>query len=73
MLSPLTNYNVFVLDQRFRKNSSVSFVNTNVTRNGSFKDANVSALIFDLNTIKIILPSIITFLIGIAIIFKILN
>jgi len=31
VLSPLTNYNVFVLDQRFRKNSSVSFVNTNVT------------------------------------------
>jgi hypothetical protein len=52
ILSPLTNYNVFVFDQRFRKNSSVSFVNTNVTRNGSFKDANVSALIFDLNTIK---------------------
>lgn len=50
MLSPLTNYNVFVLDQRFRKNSSVSFVNTNVTRNGSFKDANVSAIVWDLNT-----------------------
>ncbi len=49
-LSPITNYNVFVLDQRFRKNSSVSFVNTNVTRNGSFRDANVSAMIFDLNT-----------------------
>jgi hypothetical protein len=52
ILSPLTNYNVLVLDQRFRKNSSVSFVNTNVTRNGSYRDANVSGLVFDLNTIK---------------------
>lgn len=47
---PLTNYNVFVLDQRFRKNSSVSLVNTNVTRNGHFPDANVTGLLFDLNT-----------------------
>ena len=52
VLSPLTNYNVLVLDQRFRKNSSISFVNTNVTRNGSYRDANVSGLVFDLNTIK---------------------
>lgn len=52
VLSPLTNYNVLVLDQRFRKNSSISFVNTNVTRNGSFRDANVSGVVFDLNTIK---------------------
>jgi hypothetical protein len=49
-LSPLTNFNVFVLDQRFNKNSSVSIVNTNVTRNGEYKDANVSALVWDLNT-----------------------
>ena len=47
---PLANYNVFVLDQRFRKNSSVSFVNTNVMRNGDFRDANVSAIVYDLNT-----------------------
>jgi hypothetical protein len=49
-LEPLTNYNVLVLDQRFRQNSSVSFINTNTTRNGSFRDANVSALLFDLST-----------------------
>lgn len=49
-LSPLTNYNVLVLDQRFNKNSSLSLVNTNVTRNGDFRDANVSALVWDLNT-----------------------
>lgn len=52
VLSPLTNYNVLVLDQRFRKNSSVSFVNTNVTRDAHFRDANVSALVWDLNTKK---------------------
>jgi hypothetical protein len=52
MIEPLANYNVFVLDQRFRTNSSVSLVNTNVTRNGSYRDANVSALLFDLNTKK---------------------
>lgn len=49
-VEPLTNYNVSVLDQRFNQNSSVSFVNTNVWRNGDFRDANVSAVVFDLNT-----------------------
>jgi hypothetical protein len=49
-IAPLTNYNVLVLDQRFNKNSSISLVNTNVTRNGSYRDANVSALVWDLNT-----------------------
>ena len=52
IVEPLSNYNVLVFDQRFRKNSSVSFVNTNVTRNGTFRDANVSALVWDLNTTK---------------------
>ncbi len=51
-VSPLTNYNVTVLDQRFNQNSSVTFINTNVTRNGSFRDANVTGLLFDLNTKK---------------------
>ncbi|SHL83390.1 DUF5916 domain-containing protein [Flavobacterium xinjiangense] len=50
VIEPLTNYNMLVLDQRFNQNSSVSFVNANTTRNGSFRDANVSALLFDLNT-----------------------
>ena len=52
LVEPLTNYNVLVLDQRFRKNSSISFINTNVTRNSNFRDANVSALVWDLNTKK---------------------
>ncbi|MBN9283974.1 MULTISPECIES: DUF5916 domain-containing protein [unclassified Flavobacterium] len=50
VVEPLTNYNILVLDQRFRKNSSVSLVNTSVLRNGNFRDANVSAVLFDLNT-----------------------
>jgi hypothetical protein len=33
----------------FNQNSSVTFVNANTTRNGDFR-ANVSALLFDLNT-----------------------
>lgn len=48
VVEPLANYNIFVLDQQFNRNSSVSIINTNVTRNGSFRDANVSALVFDL-------------------------
>jgi hypothetical protein len=50
VVEPLSNYNVLVLDQRFNQNSSVSLINTNVTRNGEFRDANVSALVWDLNT-----------------------
>ncbi len=49
-IQPLTNYNIMVLDQRFNQNSSISFINTNTTRNGGFRDANASAILFDLNT-----------------------
>ncbi|WP_281323278.1 DUF5916 domain-containing protein [Flavobacterium aestivum] len=52
LVEPLTNYNVLVFDQRFHKNSSISLINTNVTRNGSFRDGNVTGLIWDLNTTK---------------------
>ena len=45
---PLANYNLLVLDQQFNKNSSVSFVNSNVLREGNFRDANVTALLFNL-------------------------
>lgn len=45
--SPLTNYNIIVLDQALKNNSSISFVNTSVLRNGSDYDANVSAGLFD--------------------------
>lgn len=52
VVEPLSNYNIVSLDQRLWKNSSVSLINTNVTRNHRFRDANVSALVFDLNTKK---------------------
>jgi len=47
--NPLTNYNIIVLDQSLKHNSSISFVNTDVLRSGSDYDANVSAALFDLN------------------------
>ena len=52
VVAPLTNYNVTVLDQRFNQNSSITLINTNVTRDGSFRDANVTGVLFDLNTKK---------------------
>ncbi len=51
-VEPLSNYNVLVLDQRFNGNSSVSLINTNVARNGNFRDANVTATAFNLNNKK---------------------
>ena len=45
---PFANYNVLVLDQQFNQNSSVSLVNTNVTREGEFRDANVTGLMYRL-------------------------
>lgn len=50
--NPLTNYNILVLDQTFKHNSSVSFVNTSTIRSGNDRDANVSALLFDFNDKK---------------------
>jgi hypothetical protein len=49
LTDPLTNYNIIVLDQTLKHNSSVSFVNTDVWRSGSDYDANVSAGLFELN------------------------
>jgi hypothetical protein len=46
---PWANYNVLVLDQRFNGNSSVTLINTNVTRSGEFRDANVTGGLFDLS------------------------
>ncbi len=46
--NPLTNYNILVLDQSLKNNSSVTFVNSNVIRNGKDYDANVTAGLFDL-------------------------
>lgn len=47
LVEPFTNYNIFVLDQQFNDNSSISLINTNVLREGGFRDANVTGLVFD--------------------------
>ncbi len=46
--APLTNYNVFVLDQALKGRSSITFTNTSVLRDGLSPDANVSAFDFAL-------------------------
>ena len=48
LVEPIANYNVLVFDQQFNGNSSISIVNTNVTRENDFRDANTSAFVFDL-------------------------
>ncbi|SFN45017.1 DUF5916 domain-containing protein [Salegentibacter flavus] len=45
---PFANYNILVLDQQFNQNSSISLINTNVTREGHYRDANVSGFLFDI-------------------------
>lgn len=52
LTEPMTNYSVLVLDQQFNKNSFVSLVNTNVLRNGSARDANVTGLLYHLSNKK---------------------
>ena len=44
LTEPLTNFNIIVLDQQLKHNSNVSLINTNVTRDGKARDANVTAL-----------------------------
>ena len=50
--NPLTNYNIIVLDQSLKNNSSVSVINTNVLRKGDDYNANVSAFVFTINNKK---------------------
>ncbi|MFN8864038.1 MAG: DUF5916 domain-containing protein [Flavobacteriales bacterium] len=50
--APLTNSNVFVIDQNLRNNSYFSVTNTNVTRDGDFSDANVTATQFEFRNKK---------------------
>ncbi|MFS8082526.1 MAG: DUF5916 domain-containing protein [Ginsengibacter sp.] len=50
--NPLTNYNILVLDQTLKNNSSVSLINTNVLRRGNDHNANVSAAVFNINDKK---------------------
>ena len=48
--NPFSNYNILVLDQQFNQNSTVTLINTNVTRDGRFRDANVTALDWHIET-----------------------
>ena len=50
VIAPFTNYNILVLDQQFNQNSTVTLINTNVTRKGRFRDANVTALDWHVET-----------------------
>lgn len=47
-LSPLTNKNIVVFDQNLKHNSSITLINTNVTRSGAGLDANVTGFLFNL-------------------------
>ena len=46
--NPLTNYNILVFDQSLKHNSSISIINTNVSRNSKDYNANVTAGLWDL-------------------------
>ncbi len=46
LADPLTNFNVFVLDQNLKNNSKIAFINTNVTRWDGGRDANVTGTDF---------------------------
>jgi hypothetical protein len=48
LTEPLTNYNMFVLDQSLKNNSRIGFANTSVIREKSWRNANVSQFLFDL-------------------------
>jgi hypothetical protein len=43
-VDPLTNFNVFVIDQNLKNNSNINFTNTNVIRADGGRDANVSGV-----------------------------
>jgi len=49
-VSPLTNFNVLVLDQNLKNNSFVTLTNTSVWRDGNFYDANVTGLNAKINS-----------------------
>lgn len=45
VVEPIANYSILVADQQFNGNSAISLINTNVLREGSFQDANATALV----------------------------
>lgn len=48
VVEPFSNYNILVVDQQFNGNSSISLINTNVLREGGFRDGNATALVTSL-------------------------
>ena len=50
--SPVTNYNILVLDQNLKNNSAITLINTNVARFGKDYSADVGGLVFNLNNKK---------------------
>lgn len=52
LTSPLSNYNVFIVDQQLKNGSNIYGMNTNVWRAGDIYDANVTALGTDLKNRK---------------------
>lgn len=51
-INPLSNYNILVVDKQFNQNSSVTLINTNVVRDGNFRDANATGLLWHLEDKK---------------------
>ena len=50
--APTTNYNILVLDQNLKNNSSFTLINTNVDRFGYDYNANVGGFVYNLNNKK---------------------
>jgi len=50
--SPVTNYNIIVLDQNLKNNSDIALINTNVNRFGHNYNADVGGLVYNLNNKK---------------------
>lgn len=48
VVEPFTNYNILVIDKQFGGNSAIGLINTNVTRQGEFRDGNATALVANL-------------------------
>lgn len=48
IVEPFSNYNVLVIDKQFGGNSAVSLINTNVMREGEFRDGNATAVVANL-------------------------
>lgn len=50
LIEPLSNYNVLVLDQVLKNNSYITFTNTNVSKQGATRNANVEKLQVQIGT-----------------------